>query len=312
MDGDLRALKPATRWLGACLEIHDAIDSTNLRGERLAAQGAADGTVVLADSQTAGRGRLGRSFHSPGSVGLYLSVILRSQLGAARAHEHVFAAAVAVAECARAVLPDAVSVEIKWPNDVLVGGRKASGINLLAQSFGPGTDALVLGIGVNVRTRTEDFPAELRDIATSLAREAEAVGADAGLERAAFAAALLARLEAHIDTLRTEGFAPILARWRALCRLIGARVRVATGAAPAPAGSLAGQSMRSLAAQPSRAPGPSLAPPGEVAAQLEGIVEGVDETGALLVSTAGAAGAPGAARVVRVVAGDLTRLPGET
>ncbi len=243
MDPELRTLKPRTRWLAHPLEVHDEIDSTNLRAEALAARGAAAGTVVMADRQTAGRGRLGRSFFSPGGVGVYFSAILRPGFPPERAHEHVFAAAVAVAECAAQELGDRAAVAIKWPNDVQLRGRKTSGINLSVQLRDGHVDSLVLGVGVNVNTAREEFPPELRELATSLRAE---LGRP--LDRATFAAALLERLEVELDRL-AGGFSGVLERWQNFFRMRGERVRVV--------------------AEPARA--------------LEGAVAGVDASGALLI-----------------------------
>ncbi len=243
MGQELLGLKPRTRWLAHPLEVHGEIDSTNLRAEALAAQGARAGSVVLADRQTAGRGRLGRSFFSPGGVGLYFSVVLRPACPPERAHEHVFAAAVAVAESAADVLGDRSLVAIKWPNDVLLRGRKTSGINLSVQLRDGRVDSLVLGVGVNVNTAREEFPPELRELATSLRAE---LGQP--LDRAGFAAGLLERLEAELDRL-AGGFSEVLDHWHNFFRMQGERVRVT--------------------AEPARA--------------LEGAVAGVDASGALLI-----------------------------
>jgi BirA family biotin operon repressor/biotin-[acetyl-CoA-carboxylase] ligase len=246
MDSELRTLKPTTRWLAQPLEVHGEIDSTNLRAEALAAQGARAGTVVMADRQTAGRGRLGRSFFSPAGVGLYFSAILRPGCAPERAHEHVFAAAVAVAECAAGELGDRAAVAIKWPNDVQIRGRKTSGINLSVQLRDGRIDSLVLGVGVNVNTPREEFPPELRELATSLRAE---LGRP--LDRAAFGAVLLECLETELDRL-AGGFSQVLDRWHNFFRMQGERVRVV--------------------AEPARA--------------LEGAVAGVDASGALLIEAA--------------------------
>ncbi len=243
MERNLYALNPPTRWVGCRLDVHEVLDSTNREAERLAAAGAPEGTLVIADRQTAGRGRLGRSFFSPPGGGLYLSLLLRPPGPADRLHEHVFAAAVAVAEAARAHLPS-VPVEIKWPNDVLLAGRKTSGINLPAQIDGARVASAILGIGVNVNTEAGDFPPELQSIATSLR-----IAGGRVLDRVAFAEDLLCRLEQWIDTLRRQGFDVVLDCWRRYFRMEGASVRVG---------------------------GPG------VSEELEGTVEGVAPDGALL------------------------------
>jgi BirA family biotin operon repressor/biotin-[acetyl-CoA-carboxylase] ligase len=248
MEHDLDALKPATRWVARRLDVHAVLDSTNLRAEALARAGAPDGTLVIADRQTAGRGRQGRSFFSPAGRGLYLSLLLRPRMPADRIHHHVFAAAVAVAEAASAVLPRESRVEIKWPNDVLVAGRKLSGINLPVQLEGERVVSAVLGVGVNVNTRIQEFPEELRALATSL----YAAGGRE-VDRARFAERLLEGLERWIDRLRAGDFPGVLDAWRARLALLGERIRIA---------------------------GPGVSRP------REGIARGVDDSGALLLETA--------------------------
>lgn len=246
MEPDLFGLRAPGRWVGTRLDVHEVIDSTNREAERLARLGAPEGTLVLADRQTAGRGRLGRSFFSPPGCGLYLSLLLRPPCPAERLHEHVFLAAVAVAESILARLPEA-DLEIKWPNDVLLGGLKTSGINLPAQIEHGRPVSAVLGIGVNVNTRLEDFPAELHGIATSMR-----IAGGRPQDRLGFAHDLLGRLEAGVESLRRGGFEPVLDCWRKYFRMEGARVRVG---------------------------GPG------VPREFEGTVAGVDGDGALLLDT---------------------------
>jgi BirA family biotin operon repressor/biotin-[acetyl-CoA-carboxylase] ligase len=245
----LAELRPRTRWLGRRIEVHDEVDSTNTVAEQRGAEGAPDGLVVLADRQTAGRGRLGRSFFSPGGRSLYLSVLLRSELPPEHIHRHVFAAAVAVAESAREVLPASCRIELKWPNDVLIDGRKASGINLLVQLEGARVSFGVLGIGVNVNLEAADLPEELRAIATSLR-----IAGGKSLDRVAFGEALLARLETEIDDVRAGAFQAVLERFRKSFTMAGKEVRVG---------------------------GPGLA------REVVGTVHGLDEDGALLVEPRG-------------------------
>jgi BirA family biotin operon repressor/biotin-[acetyl-CoA-carboxylase] ligase len=247
MERGLDQLAPATRWVGRRLDFHAVVDSTNLVAEALARAGAPDGTVVLADRQTAGRGRLGRSFFSPAGRGLYLSLLLRPQMPADQLHHHVFAAALAVVEAAEPLLPAGTRLEIKWPNDVWIEGRKACGINLPVQLQGERVISAVLGVGVNVNTRAGEFPTELRGLATSLF-----LAAGREIDRAQFAESLLAALERWIDRLRAGDFAGVIAAWRARLALLGARVRIAGPGVPRP---------------------------------REGIARGVDSAGALLLET---------------------------
>ena len=185
------------------LEWHDELGSTSDRLKDLARAGAPAWTVVVGERQTGGHGREGRTWQSP-KGGLYLSVLLRPS--SERVSLIPLAAGVAVAE---AVLELGVRAELKWPNDVLVSGRKLAGILAEASSSGSGVDWVVLGIGVNVAVELDALPDALRQSATSLA----ACGArDA--RPSAVAAAALARLSVWYDALRTEP-ARVVAAWRA-------------------------------------------------------------------------------------------------
>ncbi|GAC1434561.1 MAG: biotin--[acetyl-CoA-carboxylase] ligase [Chloroflexota bacterium] len=194
--------------------------STNSHARTLAGMGAPHGTVVLADDQTAGRGRMGRSWSVPPRTGLTLSIILRQKGTAprdrvrARAPEVVMATAVAVHDLARLDLEIAAS--LKWPNDLLVAGRKACGI--LVESAGPtaGGDALVVGIGLNVNAS----PRGLEDRATCLA-----AARGAALDRETVLRALLRRLDSIYDVVESGG-AGVRDRWRAALETLGRPVVV--------------------------------------------------------------------------------------
>lgn len=262
MERALSDLRPSGKWLGRRIHLHRVVDSTNRIAEALAHEGAPEGTLVIADRQSAGRGRLGRSFWSPGGRSIYLSAVLRPEETLEQVPRYVFAAAVAVARAAQQVLPDTVPVEIKWPNDVLLAGLKTSGINLPAQTEGSRVRSCILGIGVNVNLSAEEIPEELREIATSLR-----IAGGRALCRVGFAEALLGTLEVEIDRLRREGFAGTLDRWLKSFRMRGARVRIG---------------------------GPG------VAKELDGIVQGVDSDGALLLRDGH--------ETHRILAGDVTIL----
>ncbi len=155
-------------WLSEDRElvVYDEIDSTNNAAKQWAREGAPDGSAVIALRQTAGKGRLGRSFYSPNATGIYLTVILRPTLSVEQSTLVTSAAAVATARAIERVT--GISVKIKWVNDLYLGGKKLCGI-LAESALLPGgkLDYLVVGIGVNVST--DSFPPELSEIATSLA-----------------------------------------------------------------------------------------------------------------------------------------------
>lgn len=216
LTADSITLHLQTRWLGRSLRCHAELDSTNTTARELAADGAADGTVVIADAQRAGRGRLGRQWASPPGTNLYLSAVLRCDLPMERLSQISLVGGVAACETVR----EWCDADIKWPNDVLAGGRKVVGI--LAEMDGAGPRrVIILGIGVNLNAALEDFPPELRDKAGSLR-----LVTGQPVDRARFTARLLDNLEVRYEQWRRDGFAPIAEAWRALAPLIGRHIRV--------------------------------------------------------------------------------------
>jgi BirA family biotin operon repressor/biotin-[acetyl-CoA-carboxylase] ligase len=196
------------------------VDSTNDVALRLAAAGAPEGTCVLADVQRSGRGRRGRSWFSPPGAGLYLSVVIRPEGLTAPLSVVTLAAGVASADAVSTIT--GLPIELKWPNDLMVGRpwRKIGG--LLCESAGVGAriDALVIGLGVNLRHVT--YPQDIADRATS-------VDAELGraVDRSPLVVEVLARFRDVIDRLRDGQREAIWAEWRALGRagLGGASVR---------------------------------------------------------------------------------------
>jgi BirA family biotin operon repressor/biotin-[acetyl-CoA-carboxylase] ligase len=199
------------------IEVHEFLPSTMIRAGELAAAGAAEGTTVIADVQTAGRGRLGRTWVAPPGSSLMLSVVLRPALAPGRAWLVAAAAGVALADAAAEVVPGDVPVALKWPNDLLVGGVKAAG--MLAEAR-PADGVVILGMGVNVGQAADDFPDELRGRATSLSA---AAGAPVG--RVALLAAWGGRFAALYRDLGAGG-SGLLPAWRARLATLGTRVRV--------------------------------------------------------------------------------------
>ncbi|MEW6431015.1 MAG: biotin--[acetyl-CoA-carboxylase] ligase [Myxococcota bacterium] len=208
----------ATRELGRTVHHFESTESTNRVAFELAQDGAFHGEVVIAEAQTAGKGRRGRSWSSPPGKNLYCSVILRPEIPPARAPELTLVAAVALAETLREAGGDA---GIKWPNDVQLGGRKVAGILTELSADAERVHFVVVGLGVNLNATADDFPPELAEVATSLklARGTE-------VPRALFTAALLTRLEQWFDTWAEEGFAPVRAAWKKLSTILGREVLV--------------------------------------------------------------------------------------
>ena len=162
----IQYMKESCLWQDSLLWF-DTIDSTNTRAKELAAQGASHGTVLIADCQTGGRGRLGRSFHSPAGTGIYLSLILRPNCAPAQLMHLTCAAAVAACQAVEAAC--GIRPGIKWTNDLVWGKRKLAGI---LTELGLSSDGMVsyavIGIGINCCQKEADFPPEIRHIAGSL------------------------------------------------------------------------------------------------------------------------------------------------
>lgn len=209
-----------THDLGQVLHHFEVISSTNDHARELAEEGADHGEVVIAESQTGGRGRRGRPWISPPRLNAYFSAILRPDLPPARAPELTLLASVAICDALRQADVPAV---IKWPNDVLVGERKIAGILTELASEPERVRWAVVGIGVNVNAAVEDFPPELREIATSVLIER---GSPA--PRALFVAACLTALEDWLDRHAEEGFEPVRLAWRERTATLGRDVTVKT------------------------------------------------------------------------------------
>ena len=208
--------------VGGTLACLDTIDSTNTECKRRAMAGAPEGLVVLAEEQTGGRGRLGRSFQSPKGCGLYLSALLRPQLEPAAVTD--FTAWVAVAVCDGIEAACGVRPRIKWTNDIVLNGKKLCGIltELGLESESNALEYLVPGIGINVNHRPEDFSEDVRPMATSLAQE---LGHP--VRRSLLAAEVIKALD-RMYAAFPQGKQEYLDKYRADCLTPGNRVQLIT------------------------------------------------------------------------------------
>lgn len=201
----------------------DTIDSTNSQAKAMAQKGAPHGTVLIADRQTGGRGRMGRSFCSPGGAGIYMSVILRPECRATEIMHLTCAVAVAVCdaiECVCGLRPG-----IKWINDLLIGNKKLGGI-LTELSLLPGTDQVsyaVVGIGINCHQESQDFPDEIRNIAVSLKT---AIGTCVSREKLA---AKMIKSIYQMDGILLRDKAHILEQYRRDCVTLGQDIYLIKG-----------------------------------------------------------------------------------
>ena len=217
-DTDELRIRLTGKTIGCVFHYLETVDSTNHVALRLAQEGAPEGTVVMADRQTAGKGRLQRVWQSPPGCNIYLSVILRPTASPPEASRITLLSGVAIAEAIASICP--AGVTIKWPNDVLIRGRKVCGILAEMATVG-GSRAVILGIGLNVNIRREDFDPGHRDMATSLFEE---TGRTHSREDVVFL--LCEWLERSYESFRCTGFAPIREKWIARSDMTGKRIRV--------------------------------------------------------------------------------------
>ncbi len=212
----------ATQRIGRHIQCAVETDSTNLHAYRWAEEGAEEGAVVVADSQTAGKGRLGRSWESPAGVNLYCSVILRPAILPVEATQITFLSAVAVVRTIEAVT--GLIPQIKWPNDILVHGKKVAGLLNEMSAETDGVRFVIVGIGININMRSDQFPGDLRYPATSLLLAGAGV-----VSRVAVARALFTHLDVLYDEYRTRGFGRIREEWLSRSAFQGRMVRVDSG-----------------------------------------------------------------------------------
>ena len=212
----------STTWVGRRIELFDCLPSTNREAVQLAQTEVEHGTVVVADSQTAGRGRLSRSWFSPPGANLYCSIILRATRPPKRLTEWLswlpLISALAAAEAIEEV--SSIHVSVKWPNDLLISERKVGGI-LCESGTGKRSDPFqIIGIGINVNVDHNDWPADLRDSATSIWQERKIV-----IDRNRLLAQLLLELEQCLDELVIHGTNQIALAYSQRCSTIGHTVR---------------------------------------------------------------------------------------
>ena len=206
--------------IGNNIHFFSEVDSTNDVLFKLARSGAPHGTVVIAESQTNGKGRLSRRWQSPPGCNIYTSIALRPPIEPVYASQIMLMAGVAVADLLSEYC--AGSVTLKWPNDVQIGGKKVCGILAeMSVSEEGRVDFVVVGIGINVNIRKMDLDESIRDTATSVAEEA-----GQNISRLDLASKLFDRFDALYSRLLDSGFGSIKDAWLSYCDMIGKQVRV--------------------------------------------------------------------------------------
>lgn len=217
-----------TQAFGRTLRYAPSTASTNADAlaylQQLTGPAAAHGTVILADCQTAGRGRRGRTWHSPAQGNIYMSVIVLPEPGAKRVGAWLpwipLISALAVADCLSS--SSGLAVSVKWPNDLLIGDKKIGGILCEQTTAADRSLAIIIGIGLNINTGADSFPKELQASATTLATET-----GRPLDRVTILTDLLLQLEQRMDRLFHEGPSGMMDEFTRRCSTVGRTVRVA-------------------------------------------------------------------------------------
>ena len=210
-----------TQTFGRSYYYANQVDSTNQWAKSLANEGAPEGTVVIAEEQAAGKGRLQRGWYSPAYQGMWMSLILRPKFLPQDAPKMTLLMAVAIAKVLRNL---EIPVGIKWPNDILLNGKKIVGILTEISAEIEQIHYIVVGIGLNINISQEDIPKELQEIATSLF-----IHSEKKWQRSAIIADFLLEVEALYNEAQENGFAKILEMWRDLNITLGSDVRVVSG-----------------------------------------------------------------------------------
>jgi BirA family biotin operon repressor/biotin-[acetyl-CoA-carboxylase] ligase len=219
---DLLSRLGKTKIIGRDIRVFEQTTSTNDVIEKLARDGVKEGVVVFAESQTKGRGRLGRKWVSPAHKGLWFSVLLRPDLRPQETTQLTVASAVALRRAIKNVT--GISAEIKWPNDILIAGKKVAGILTEMSAELDKVRYVILGIGIDVNLDAGEFPSELKKIATSLKIESGET-----VSRAELATAILRELDKDYSRACGHFFADVADEWEENCTTIGKSVAVQIG-----------------------------------------------------------------------------------
>lgn len=212
----------STKWLGRRIELRNEVGSTNHEAIELVRSGVEDGTVVVADSQSKGRGRLSRHWFSPPGLNLYCSIVIRKRIAPERLSEWLswlpLSTALAAAEAIETVA--ATNIAVKWPNDLLIGDLKTGGILCESGTAAGNGPYQVIGIGLNVNGTVKDFPRDLQEIATTLQQQT-----GHPIDRNRLLAQLFAELEACIEELEQGRIEKLAFAYQRRCSTIGKTVK---------------------------------------------------------------------------------------
>ncbi|WLR43716.1 biotin--[acetyl-CoA-carboxylase] ligase [Bacillus carboniphilus] len=210
-----------TKVIGKHIVLKEKVTSTQKVARELVHSGAEEGTVVIADRQTDGRGRLSRAWDSPKGAGLWMSLILRPQIPIQQMPQLTLLTAVAIVQACEQVA--GVNTQIKWPNDILINGKKVVGILTELEAEADQVHAVIVGIGINVNQRLEHFPDSLKETASSLLIESGQTQS-----RRTLLQVVLKNIEKLYDQYLLYGFKPIKLLWESYAISLNSRVKVNT------------------------------------------------------------------------------------
>ncbi|MFC7685104.1 biotin--[acetyl-CoA-carboxylase] ligase [Ureibacillus sp. GCM10028918] len=212
----------STERFGQTIHYFEECGSTQTIAHELARNGALDGTVVIAETQTDGKGRMSRPWESTKGKGIWMTVIIKPDVLPHQAPQFTLVAAVSIVNAMKSLYSNFTPV-IKWPNDILINGLKCTGILTEMIAEMDRVQALLIGIGINVNQQPSDFPHALHSIATSLSIEEEKT-----LNRSQLVATILNYLENYSDLYIAEGFGPIKKLWEEASGTIGKQIKATT------------------------------------------------------------------------------------
>ncbi|MEH7415136.1 biotin--[acetyl-CoA-carboxylase] ligase [Neobacillus drentensis] len=210
-----------TNFIGKNIHYEESVESTQKIAHQLSNDDVPEGTVVIAEEQRSGKGRLNRSWHSPKYSGIWMSLILRPNIPLTKAPQLTLLTAVAIVQAIEEVT--SLEPEIKWPNDILLSGKKITGILTELQAEADQIHSVIIGMGINVNQSKEDFPTELHDTATSLAIEN-----GAPLSRAELIKSVFKHFEKLYVLYLEQGFSPIKLLWEGYAVSIGKNLKART------------------------------------------------------------------------------------
>ncbi|WP_284035980.1 biotin--[acetyl-CoA-carboxylase] ligase [Neobacillus sp. 114] len=210
-----------TEFIGKNIHYEETVESTQKIAHRLASENVPEGTVVIAEEQISGRGRMNRPWHSPKYTGIWMSLILRPNIPLTKAPQLTLLTAVAIVQAIEEVT--GLNPEIKWPNDILLNGKKITGILTEMQAEADQIHSIIIGMGLNVNQTKDDFPPELQNIASSLLIEK----GDA-LSRASIIRSIFTHFEKLYLLFLEKGFYPIKLLWEGYAISIGKMLKART------------------------------------------------------------------------------------